>query len=600
MVITFSVRHVPALRLWILTATPASHALNPPADTCPLATRWRASLSDTVRAWNSWTMKSVSLTPVPLAVVTPILPSFAPDGTTATIWVADWTVKVADTPSKVTAVAPVKFEPVIVTSVPTRPFAGENDVITGTGATVKSSVLVALPAELVTVIGPVVAPEGTTALIRVPDTTVKVAPTPLKATEDVPAKFVPVMVTVLPTAPMDGENEEMVGTAVTMKSVALVPVPLPVVTVILPVVAPLGTLVVICVEVSTVKLALVPSNFTVTAPVKSVPVRTTVVPTGPVAGENEVIVGAPTVTVKSVELVAVPFAVVTVILPVEAPAGTVALILVDEVTVKVAETPLNFTDEAPVKPVPLIVTVVPTGPLFGENDEIVGGVGVTVKLLALVAVPPGVVTVMAPVEAPEGTVAVIWVLEFTVKVALVPANLTLDAPVKFVPVIVTDVPTGPLAGENDEIAGTPDGVTSKLDALVPVPSGGLTTEIGPSVAPVGTVAVICVSELITKSAPVPLNSTFWAPVNPVPEMTTEVPIGPLVGLNDEIVGAAARAAGTTTSAATWRARTTTAPRPARRRASVTPCMEKLLSPPDVPAIPSPFGWKVLDINLMQS
>lgn len=316
-------------------------------------------------------------------------------------------MKAADTPSKVTDVAPVKLEPVIVTWVPTRPLVGENDVTTGTGATMKLSVLVALPAEFVTVIRPVVAPAGTTALIRVFDVTVKVALTPLNDTELVPRKFVPSILTLVPTGPVVGENEEMVGTAVTMKSVALVPVPFAVVTVIFPVFAPLGTTVVIRVAESTVKPAFVPPNFTVIAPVKSDPVKTTVVPTGPVVGEKELIVGAPTVTVKSVALVAVPLAVVTVIFPVVAPAGTVAVILVAEVTVNVAETPLNLTDEAPVKPVPVMVTFVPTDPLLGENEVIVGGLGVTVKLLELVAVPPGFVTLIAPVSAPDGTVAVI-------------------------------------------------------------------------------------------------------------------------------------------------------------------------------------------------
>ena len=71
----------------------------------------------------------------------------------------------------------------------------------------------------------------------------------------------------------------------------------------------------------------------------------------------------------------------------------------------VALTPLNETAVAPVKFVPLIVTLVPTGPLVGVKLVIVGGLAVTVKGLALVAVPPGVVTLTGPVVAPVGTVA---------------------------------------------------------------------------------------------------------------------------------------------------------------------------------------------------
>jgi hypothetical protein len=77
---------------------------------------------------------------------------------------------------------------------------------------------------------------------------------------------------------------------------------------------------------------------------------------------------------------------------------------VAEVTVKLAFTVLNVTAVAPVKFVPLIVTLVPTGPLVGAKLVIVGGL-TTVKLFALTAVPPGVVTLNGPVVAPAGTVA---------------------------------------------------------------------------------------------------------------------------------------------------------------------------------------------------
>src|SRR5438445_5494863 len=93
----------------------------------------------------------------------------------------------------------------------------------------------------------------------------------------------------------------------------------------------------------------------------------------------------------------------------------------------------------------------------------------TVRALALVAVPPGVFTLSGPVVAPLGTVAEIEVAEVTVKfVALVPLNRTAEAPVKFVPVICTVVPTEPLVGEKLVIVG---GLTTvKLLALVAVPA----------------------------------------------------------------------------------------------------------------------------------
>ena len=72
---------------------------------------------------------------------------------------------------------------------------------------------------------------------------------------------------------------------------------------------------------------------------------------------------------------------------------------------KLAAVPLNLTADAPVKFVPLIVTLVPVGPLAGVKLVIVGALALTVKLVALVAVPPGVVTLTGPVVAPAGTVA---------------------------------------------------------------------------------------------------------------------------------------------------------------------------------------------------
>src|SRR5437762_683390 len=72
---------------------------------------------------------------------------------------------------------------------------------------------------------------------------------------------------------------------------------------------------------------------------------------------------------------------------------------------------------------------------------------VTVKLLEMVARPPSAITLIVPEVAPAGTVVDRLVLEFTVNDALVPLNVTEDAPVKLTPVRVTLLPTAPLAGE---------------------------------------------------------------------------------------------------------------------------------------------------------
>jgi hypothetical protein len=164
---------------------------------------------------------------------------------------------------------------------------------------------------------------------------------------------------------------------------------------------------------------------------------------------------ADAVTVKLDELVTVPPGPLTEIGPEAAAAGTVAVICESELTVKLdAATPLKATPVAPVKPLPLIVTVVPTVPLVGEKPEIAGaGCAVTVNAFALAPAPALVVTAMTPLVAFAGTVAVICVAELTVKLAAVPLKVTELAPVSPVPVIVTPVPGGPDVGEKEVTVG---------------------------------------------------------------------------------------------------------------------------------------------------
>ena len=76
------------------------------------------------------------------------------------------------------------------------------------------------------------------------------------------------------------------GTDVIVKLAALVAVPSSVVTVMAPVVAAVGTVVVIVPELLTVNAAGAPLNATDVAPVKVEPVIVTPVPTGPKVGAN--------------------------------------------------------------------------------------------------------------------------------------------------------------------------------------------------------------------------------------------------------------------------------------------------------------------------
>src|SRR5271167_1301222 len=160
--------------------------------------------------------------------------------------------------------------------------------------------------------------------------------------------------------------------------------------------------------------------------------------------------GADAVTVKLTPLLATP-PTVTTTFPVVAPLGTGTVILVPVQLVGVAATPLNLTVLVPFvdpKFVPVIVTDVPAGPVVGLRLVIAGADAVTVQLTPLLATPPTVTTTF-PVVAPLGTGTVILVAVQPVGVAATPLNFTVLVPCvdpKFVPVIVTDVPAGPVVG----------------------------------------------------------------------------------------------------------------------------------------------------------
>ena len=124
------------------------------------------------------TVKLAALVAVPISVVTVTGPVVAPAGTVVVTVPELLTVKVAATPLNETAVAPVKFAPVIVTPVPARPKVGAKETMEGAKTTVKLAALVALPSSVVTAMGPVVAPAGTV-VVTVPELlTVNVAAAP--------------------------------------------------------------------------------------------------------------------------------------------------------------------------------------------------------------------------------------------------------------------------------------------------------------------------------------------------------------------------------------------------------------------------------------
>lgn len=166
------------------------------------------------------------------------------------------------------------------------------------------------------------------------------------------------------------------------------------------------------------------------------------------------------------------------------------------------------------------------------------GGAVTVKMMPLLATPPGTVTNTGPVVAPAGTGTTMLPALHEVGVAELPLNVTVPVPwlaPKFAPVMVTEKPTGPEAGLKAVMLG--GGVTVKATPLLATPFTVTTTF--PDVAPLGTTTEALVLVQPKTVAAVPLNVTVLEPsFGPklVPVINTDEPTGPDVGLRLVIVG----------------------------------------------------------------
>src|SRR5437773_5937660 len=187
-------------------------------------------------------VKTTPLLAFPFAVTT-TGPVVAPEGTGTTMLVALQDVGLAATPLKVTVLGPCvapKFDPVIVTDVPTVPELGVRVLMTGVGnITVKLTPLLATPLAF-TITFPEVAPVGTVAEILPAVQLVTEAVVPLNLTLPLPCvdpKLAPVIVTDVPTPPDVGERLLMLGGGTTVKLTPLLACP-PTVTTRFPVVAP--------------------------------------------------------------------------------------------------------------------------------------------------------------------------------------------------------------------------------------------------------------------------------------------------------------------------------------------------------------------------
>ena len=435
-------------------------------------------------------------------------------------------------------VAP-KFVPVMVTDVPAPPDVGDKEVMVGAGTTVKLAPLLATPLT-VTITLPVTAPAGTGTTMLVALQLVGVAVVPLNVTVLVPwvaPKFVPVIVTDVPTPPDVGERDVMLGVGSTVKVAPLLATPLTVTT-RLPVVALAGTGSTMLVALQLVGVAVVPLNVTVLVPwdaPKFVPVMVTDAPVPPDVGDREVMLGVGS-TVKLTPLLATALTVTTTALVV-APEGPGTTMLLALQLVGVAAVPLNLTVLVPCvapKLLPVTVTDVPTTADAGDK-EVMLGVGSTVKLTPLLATALTVTTAL-PVVAPAGTGTTTLLALQLVGVAVVPLNVTVLVPwvaPKVAPVIVIDVPTAPDAGDREVMLG----FTVKLVPLLATPLTVTTTL--PVVAAAGTGTTMLVALQVVGKAVVPLNLTVlvpWVAPKFVPVMVTDAPTTADAGDKDVMLG----------------------------------------------------------------
>jgi hypothetical protein len=182
-----------------------------------------------------------------------------------------------------------------------------------------------------------------------------------------------------------------------------------------------------------------------------------------------------------------------------------------------------------------MVMEAPIAPLPGLKPEI-DGEGNIVKLDKLVMVTPLVVTEIDPEEAPEGTEVVMLLAFEEVTTAVVPLNDTIGELLKFVPLIVTTVPTAPSEGVNTVIVGV--GRTIKFDPLITV-TPFTVKEIAPSDAPIGTEVVMLLEVEAETTAATPPNVTTLSDgvvLKLFPERITVAPTAPLLGVNPDMVG----------------------------------------------------------------
>jgi hypothetical protein len=165
-----------------------------------------------------------------------------------------------ETPFSVTALSPDMFVPVTVTVAPSAAFLGERLEIAGGGMTVNLLALDAVPPGPTRDTTAVDAPDGTVTVTDVSEVTTNPADTRPTFAAVTPSNPVPVTLKVEPTMPLVGPIDEIVG--VIEKLPELVAAPPAVVTAMCPDVEPDGTMKFSDLDVTLLKLAVVPFSAT--------------------------------------------------------------------------------------------------------------------------------------------------------------------------------------------------------------------------------------------------------------------------------------------------------------------------------------------------
>jgi hypothetical protein len=342
---------------------------------------------------------------------------------------------------------PSKLLPVMLINAPVATAVGVKDVMMGGGINVKPF-KAAVPPGVVRPSAPE-EPLPTIATMVVDETTVNaVTEVPPRVIIDVPSKLLPVIVINAPVAAAVGVKEVVMGGGININPFK-VAVPPGVVRPSAPD-EPLPTIATIEVDETRVNAVTeVPPRVIIDVPSKLLPVMLINAPVATAVGVKEVMMGGG-INVKPFKL-AVPPGVVKLSAPVE-PLPILATTEVDETTVNVVTgvSPRVIID-VPSKLLPVIVINAPVAAAEGVKEVMMGG-GININPFK-VAVPPGVVRLIAP-EEPLPTIATIEVDETRVNaVTGVPPRVIIDVPSKLLPVMLINAPVAAAVGVKDVMIG---------------------------------------------------------------------------------------------------------------------------------------------------